>query len=108
MDPVGPHPLWKTLRYLLISRLAGTISLSSSGQQTAAAMARHYVHENWTHDRARIHKGECGYCNDGRGTHAGSSPRNGKWHGPLEREDAFRLATRLKRADTKACPICAP
>jgi hypothetical protein len=55
-------------------------------------MTRYFIYENWTHDRARIHKGECGYCNNGRGTQAGSSPRNGKWHGPLEREDAFRLA----------------
>jgi hypothetical protein len=29
-------------------------------------MAEYYVYENWTHDRARIHKGDCGYCNDGR------------------------------------------
>ncbi|SRR5258706_6290861 len=71
-------------------------------------MAKYFIYENWTHDRARVHKGECGYCNDGRGTQAGSSPRNGKWHGPLERDDAFRLATRLRRADTKACPNCAP
>jgi hypothetical protein len=26
-----------------------------------------YVYENWTHDRARLHRGECGYCNDGSG-----------------------------------------
>ena len=25
-----------------------------------------YVYENWTHDRARVHKGECPYCNHGR------------------------------------------
>lgn len=71
-------------------------------------MADYYIYENWTHDRARIHVGGCGYCNDGRGTQAGSSPRNGKWHGPLSRNDAFLLATKLKRADTKACPNCAP
>jgi hypothetical protein len=65
-------------------------------------MAEYYVYENWTTDRARIHKGECGcYCNNGRGTHAGSSVRNGKWHGPRERDEAFRLAARLRRADTK-------
>ncbi len=29
-----------------------------------------YVYENWTHNRARIHRGTCGYCNNGQGTQA--------------------------------------
>jgi hypothetical protein len=71
-------------------------------------MSRYFVYENWTHERARIHKSECGYCNDGRGTQAGSSNRNGKWHGPYDREGAFNAAKRLDRGDTKSCPNCAP
>lgn len=71
-------------------------------------MVDYFIYENWTHDRVRIHKGECGHCNDGRGTQAGSSLRNGKWHGPLSRDDVYRLAAKLKRGDTRACPNCAP
>ena len=68
-------------------------------------MSRYFVYENWTHDRARIHKADCGHCNDGRGTQAGSSNRNGKWHGPYDdRGEAFRAAGRLGREDTKPCP----
>jgi hypothetical protein len=70
-------------------------------------MSRYFIYENWTHDRARIHKADCGYCNDERGTHAGSSVRNGKWHGPYSREEAFRISGRLNREDTKPCPACA-
>lgn len=68
-----------------------------------------YVYENWTHKRARIHKGSCGYCNDGRGTQPSDSGKNGKWHGPYEdRAKALDVAARLKQADTKVCGTCAP
>lgn len=68
-----------------------------------------YVYENWTHDRARIHRASCGYCNDGRGTQASSSERNGKWHGPYESRDlALRVAGNLRREDTKVCGTCGP
>lgn len=68
-----------------------------------------YVYENWTHDRARIHRAICGYCNDGRGTQVSSAERNGKWHGPFSDSDtATRVAASLKRTDTKPCRTCAP
>lgn len=68
-----------------------------------------YVYENWTHDRARIHRDSCGYCNGGRGIQASDSGRNGQWRGPYEeRELAFKVAGNLRRADTKACGTCAP
>ena len=69
----------------------------------------YYVYENWTHDRARVHRGDCSHCNDGRGSHGGGSDKNGKWHPPLEdRAEAFRLAASLRRADAKACGHCNP
>jgi F-type H+-transporting ATPase subunit beta len=71
-------------------------------------MDDYYVYENWTHKRARIHKGDCSHCNRGRGTHAGSSERNGRWHGPYNRAEAFRLAQRLRQDDTAPCSVCAP
>jgi hypothetical protein len=69
----------------------------------------YFVYENWTHDRARIHRAHCGYCNDGRGTQPSDSGRNGKWHGPYDDRDlAFRVAKNLRRVDTQPCGICAP
>jgi hypothetical protein len=61
-------------------------------------MSNFYVYENWTHDHARIHRVECAYCNDGHGMHSGASLRNGKWHGPYDRDIAFRVAGSLSRS----------
>ena len=30
---------------------------------------RYFVYENWTRNKAVIHRAECSHCNDGRGTH---------------------------------------
>ena len=68
-----------------------------------------YVYENWTHDRARIHRGKCGYCNDGQGTQNSSSNRNGQWLGPYpDRETAVRVARAKNRSDTRECGACNP
>jgi hypothetical protein len=68
-----------------------------------------YVYENWTHDRARVHRADCSYCQQGRGTHGETSDRNGKWHPPFATsEEAFRKAASLRRADTKGCLHCKP
>jgi hypothetical protein len=58
-------------------------------------MSRVFVYENWTHDRVRIHKADCGYCNDGRGTHAGSSVRDGTGHGLMIAKKLFVLPNGL-------------
>jgi hypothetical protein len=69
----------------------------------------YYVYENWTHDRARVHRAECSHCNEGRGTQGATSDRNGRWHPPTsERDSAFKLAASLGRTDTKACGHCNP
>ena len=66
-----------------------------------------WVYENWTHKRARIHRGDCGYCQDGRGSQPADSGRNGRWLGPFgDRALAVAAANALKREDTKACPNC--
>jgi hypothetical protein len=57
-----------------------------------------YVYENWTHDRTRIHRGDCTFCNEGQGRGTEDSGRNGRWHGPFSREQAFELAKALKRS----------
>jgi F-type H+-transporting ATPase subunit beta len=67
----------------------------------------YYVYENWTQKRTRIHRSDCSYCNEGRGTHGGNATRNGRWHGPIPARDAaVALAESLKRHDTKICAHC--
>ena len=69
----------------------------------------YFVYENWTHDRARLHRSECGYCNGGRGTQSTDSGKNGQWHGPYEdRDHAVKVMDRLKRSDSKLCGNCGP
>ena len=68
----------------------------------------YYVYENWTRDRGRIHSGECGHCNHGQGNQPQDSGRNGKWHGPFERDAAFVYARGLNKSDMKPCSVCNP
>ena len=53
-----------------------------------------HVYENWTHDRARVHRGECPNC---------------RWHPPLsDRDAAYRFAHSTGRSDIAGCGYCAP
>jgi hypothetical protein len=70
-------------------------------------MDRYWVHENWTHDYARVHKAECSHCNDGRGTQPSDSGQNTKWHGPFsKRDEAYEAARRLQATDARGCTVC--
>jgi hypothetical protein len=71
---------------------------------------QYWVYENWTHDRARVHKSECTFCNDGRGVHAEViDKRNGTWHGPYaDRAAAFNDAVKTGRASNRGCAVCDP
>ena len=44
-----------------------------------------YIYENWTAERkAKIHRDDCSFCNNGVGIHVNKNEgRNGKWHGPF-------------------------
>jgi len=46
----------------------------------------YWVYENWTAEqKAVIHRGSCGFCNEGRGCHKHKlGEKNGRWHGPFE------------------------
>lgn len=70
-------------------------------------MAEFWVYENWTHKRARIHRRNCGMCNDGRGMHVGATERNGRWHPAATLQEARTLARGLGQPDTKECAFCA-
>jgi hypothetical protein len=69
-----------------------------------------WAYENWrAHGhRARIHRAECGACNDGAGVQGGSTTPKGRWHGPfITVESAIEAATRTG-AEVVFCMRCAP
>ena len=67
-----------------------------------------WVYENWTVKKAMVHRGECSHCNDGRGTHPGSSDRNGKWHGPFSTLAAATQAAARTGQPVSRCGHCKP
>lgn len=72
-------------------------------------MTSFWVYENWVHKRARVHRAECSYCNNGHGHQGSRSKTNGEWHGPIsDRAKAFDLMIRLRREDSGGCPTCSP
>ena len=46
-------------------------------------MARYYAYENWRanggHSVTKVHRHDCGFCNDGQGLNGGTDPANGRW-----------------------------
>jgi F-type H+/Na+-transporting ATPase subunit beta len=70
-------------------------------------MSEFYAYDNHHRDRARVHRGECRWCNHGDGVQGGSSGANDQWHGPFTAvEDAY--ATVSQRADVGYCAFCRP
>ncbi len=57
---------------------------------------RLYVYENWQAGphKAVIHRGSCGYCNDGAGVAGGYDPRHAEWHGPFDTLERAEAASR--------------
>lgn len=69
----------------------------------------YWVYDNWTINKARVHYGNCSYCNEGRGIHSSSSGKNSRWLGPFGAVDeADDVARRQKRAITDRCSVCSP
>lgn len=70
----------------------------------------YYVYQNWQARglRARIHEGSCKHCNDGKGRGKEIDPAHGKWHGPLESEEAARNVALAfgPRYDVQNCGCC--
>jgi hypothetical protein len=72
-------------------------------------LTRFYVYESWIRPRVRIHRADCGFCNDGAGFRPIPSALNGRWIGPYaSREEAYRSAEGLGRTDTGPCAACRP
>lgn len=75
-----------------------------------ASMALHYyVYENWTRDKAIVHRGDCTFCKSGQGVHGTGPTRNSRWHGPyVSAADPLTKAKSCRRKRTEGCAVCSP
>ena len=86
--------------------LAGDCDDSES---TAPPTAGFWVYENYPRDRARVHWGDCGFCNHGDGVDGRGNPNNGRWHGPFATiKEACDKMRGLDKKDSGECGICKP
>ncbi len=68
-----------------------------------------WVYEHFSNKRARIHAGDCRYCNHGQGVGGDQTNDDDKWHGPFATfAEAEKTAKSLKQKDTRACGVCKP
>nr|WP_300377247.1 F0F1 ATP synthase subunit beta [Henriciella sp.] len=68
-----------------------------------------WVYEHFSKKRARIHTGDCRYCNHGQGVGGDQTNDDDKWHGPFDTfAKAEKAANALNHKDTRACGVCKP
>ncbi len=68
-----------------------------------------WIYENFGNKRARIHTGDCRYCNHGEGVGGDQTNDDDKWHGPFATfAEADTAAAALNQKDTRACGVCKP
>jgi hypothetical protein len=68
----------------------------------------YYVYHNWTKHKARIHLGDCSWCNFGEGIHLGAGTENCEWLGPFRTfQEALGVADRTGEPVTP-CKHCNP
>ena len=70
----------------------------------------YFVYENWVAEgrKAKIHFGDCSYCNFGKGMHETDNETNGRWLGPFTNfQEAFNTATETG-GRVSQCKHCAP
>lgn len=71
-------------------------------------MSAFWIYENWVHDRVRIHRASCVWCNNGDGFHDTTSTANGQWLPFDTYREAAGAASVTGRADVADCPTCHP
>ena len=72
---------------------------------------RLWIYENWQAGphKARIHRAECGSCNDGKGIHPGASDKHGRWIPGLDSwVKTLAVANGLNAVDVRGCKRCRP
>src|SRR4051794_10089678 len=92
------------LQFNEFSLNATPLTLFRSRNKHPTVMTEFYIYENWTRKRGAIHCADCSHCNEGKGTQPEDSGRNGKWHGPYDRNDAFRRAAGMQNIEP--CKTC--
>lgn len=65
-----------------------------------------WVYRNWIHNRARLHRAECSYCNDGNGTQNAQNSKTGEWRPFASEADAFEFLKSSNYKDAAACGVC--
>jgi hypothetical protein len=70
-------------------------------------MAEFWAFEDWMVSRARVHRGDCVFCDHGRGIHGGGTGQNSAWHGPYSsRGEAGASCSRVR--NPRSCHWCLP
>jgi hypothetical protein len=68
-----------------------------------------WVYENTIHKKARLHKADCPFCNDGSGIHGGGKTGSGEWFGPfIDCDQAWQIARERNQPDLRSCETCMP
>lgn len=65
-----------------------------------------WVYRNWIHNRARLHRADCSYCNNGRGTQNASNSTTGEWRSFAAEAEARQFLSSLDYDDAAACGVC--
>ncbi len=70
----------------------------------------HYIYENSVAEghKARIHLADCPWCNSGRGIHASTGARNGRWLGLFETLTEATITATRTGGCVSLCKRCAP
>lgn len=71
----------------------------------------YWAYENWRANghQARIHRGDCGHCNEVSGQKGGTRSDNGRWIGPFSTaEEAEAAALQAGVTAPRRCNSCAP
>jgi len=68
----------------------------------------YWVYEHWTaENKARIHRGDCSFCNHGKGCHEfPNDDRNGRWRGPFETFELAETEARGTGRPVSRCSYC--
>lgn len=66
-----------------------------------------WVYVNEPNDKAFVHIGSCGHCNEGQGVASEKLESNGQWLGPCDKEQATRLALNSGKKVIRWCGFCA-
>jgi len=91
----------KAARRLIAMPLEAQEALRQSPAREQA-MTEFYIYENWVKKAKSVHLADCSYCNHGKGQHLNLSGLNGKWRGPMSKDEVHIFQ------NLKACKNCKP